>query len=381
MQRILYFYLLTLLTLTACGEKKTAETETTEVGSEHVIVSQTQFETNGMTLGRLEEKLFPETISASGMIDVPPENRATISAVMGGYIKRTPLLVGDAVKKGQLLVTLENPEFVKLQQEYLEVKERLDYLKSEYERQKILFDEKISSQKNYLKTESDYKTANARYNGLRKQLGLLNISPSEVEKGNITTTVSLYAPIPGSITNVFVSKGAYVSPASPVIEIVDNEHIHLELSVFEKDIMSIEKGQPIFFEVPEVTDEIFEAEVFLVGTAIDENRTIKVHGHLKNEEQRFLTGMFVEANIVTDSETVMALPSEAVVQTDNNTHILRLISKGNNGYRFETVKIETGNSHDGFTKIVDYGALGADDLFLVKGAFGLLDTQGGGHDH
>ncbi len=62
------------------------------------------------------------------MIDVPPENRAVINATMGGYIKTTPLLIGDNVRKGQALVTIENPEFVRLQQEYMEVNEQLTYL-------------------------------------------------------------------------------------------------------------------------------------------------------------------------------------------------------------------------------------------------------------
>ena len=84
------------------------------------------------------------------MIDVPPENRASVTAFMGGFVKKTPLLVGDRVKKGQLLVVLENQEFVQMQQDYLEVFNQLDYLKAEFERNQTLFKEKIASQKNFL---------------------------------------------------------------------------------------------------------------------------------------------------------------------------------------------------------------------------------------
>ena len=66
-------------------------------------------------------------------------------------------MVGDKVTKGQALLTLQNTEFLDIQKEYLEVAEQINYLKSEYERQKTLYDEKISSQKNYLKAESDYR--------------------------------------------------------------------------------------------------------------------------------------------------------------------------------------------------------------------------------
>ena len=155
-----------------CGEKKNIETSTAipENSDEGITVTEEQFKTGGMALGSLEEKVFPVTIQTNGSIDVPPENRAVVSATMGGYIKQTPLLIGDSVKKGQMLVIIENPEFVTLQQDYMEVKQQLTYLQSEYDRQKTLQEENITSQKSFLKAESDFKTANARYNGLKKQL-------------------------------------------------------------------------------------------------------------------------------------------------------------------------------------------------------------------
>ncbi len=377
MKRLRYTYLIILLFLNvlACGENKNAKSseDNMETPVDELVITGEQFEENGMVLSHLEERNFPMTVSTNGMIDVPPENRAIVSAVMGGYIKKTPLLVGDRVRKGQLLVTLENPEFIALQQEYLEVKERLTYLKSEYERHKILFDEKISSQKNYLKTESKFKMAHAQYNGLQKQLKMLNISPLEVENGNITATASLYAPISGSVTKVLISKGAYVSPSSPILEIVDNEHIHLELAVFEKDIMQVEKGQPIFFRIPEASDKTFEAEVYLVGTAINENRTIQVHGHLKNEkENRFLTGMFVEAGIVTDQVKALALPSEAIVTIEDKAYVLLLVSEKDGSYQFKKLEVQTGQTHADYTAIRNVEKLDADNRFLTKGVFSLI---------
>ncbi|WP_282159994.1 efflux RND transporter periplasmic adaptor subunit [Ulvibacterium marinum] len=378
MKRLLYTYpiILLLLNILACGERKnnTSSEVHTETPVDELVITREQFEENGMILSHMEEKTFPITVSTNGMIDVPPENRAVISAVMGGYITKTPLLVGDKVNKGQLLVTLENPEFIALQQEYLEVKEQLVYLKSEYERHRILFDEKISSQKNYLRTESEFKTARAQYKGLQKQLQLLNISPMEVENGNITGTATLYAPISGSVTKVLVSRGAYVSPSSPILEIVDNDHIHLELSVFEKDIMQVKKGQPILFRIPEASDNTFEAEVYLVGTTINENRTIQVHAHLKNEkENRFLTGMFVEADIVTDQLQTLALPSEAVVTIDDKAYVLLLVSENDGNYQFRKLEVQTGQTHGNYTAIGNVEKLDPNNRFLTKGAFGLIE--------
>src|SRR5690606_17698499 len=140
-----------------------------------------------------------------------------------------------------------------------------------------------------LRAESDYKRNLAVQNGLRQKLQMLNIEPKNVEKGIFTPEVALYAPIAGSITQVNVSIGQYVSPSEIIMEIVNTDHIHVELSVFEKDVMNIKKGQKIQFKIPEVSKEYFEAEVYLVGASIDpQSRTIRVHGHLHDDENHNL---------------------------------------------------------------------------------------------
>jgi len=376
MKKAIYSLLLVpVLFLSSCGEKKNTETSTAEAEASdpNITVTKEQFDNSGMVLGRLEEKSFPIIISTNGMIDVPPENRAVVSAMMGGYIKKTPLLIGDSVKKGQMLVTIENPEFVRLQQDYMEVKQQLAYLKSEYDRQKTLRVENITSQKSFLKAESEFKTANAQYNGLKKQLSMLNISPNQVEKGNISAVTTIFAPISGSITKMNVTKGTYVSPASAILEIIDNNHIHLELSVFEKDIMKIKKGQPIRFRIPEASEETFDAEVYLIGTSIGENRTIKVHGHLHEEgRSNFLTGMFVDAGIVTENTSSKAIDTEAVVEQEGKFYVLRTATTMDSGYTFEPIEVEIGNTTDGFTEIINVAAFSDSDTFLTKGAFDVL---------
>lgn len=170
-----------------------------------------------------------------------------------------------------------------------------------------------------------------------------------------------------------VTKGTYVSPASPILEIIDNDHIHIELSVFEKDIMKVKKGQPIHFQIPEASNETYDAEVHLIGTSIEENRTIKVHGHLLDESgTNFLTGMFVEASIVTEQKLAMALPSEAIVTIDNSSYVLLLDQENENGQHFKKVAVQIGNSYDDFISITNSAKFQSTDRFLAKGAFNLI---------
>lgn len=363
--------------LFSCGEKNNQSTEgenqSKEITDDRISVTEAQFTHSNMTLENIEDKSFPVVVNANGMIDVPPENRAVVNAIMGGYIKTTPLLVGDKVKKGLILVTIENPEFVSMQQQYMEVNEQLTFLKAEYDRQVTMKAENITSQKSYLKAESDYKTAVARHTGLDKQLRMLNISPSRVRKGEITSIVSIYAPISGSITKVNVTKGTYVSPADEIMEIIDTDHIHLELSVFEKDIMKVKKDQKIDFKIPEATSDTYKAEVHLVGTSIEANRTIKVHGHIENDSNHnFLTGMFVEANIITDSHIAKALPSESIIVIDDTSYVLVLDKKEGDIYYFRQETVTVKNSYSGFSEIENANAFTLKTQFLTRGAFNLL---------
>lgn len=375
MKRIIYkiFTIGLLACVLACGntdkETKNSLEETTD---SRIKLSKEQFSKNNIVLSSLEEKEFPIGIKINGLIDVPPENKASINSLMGGYIKTIPLMVGSVVKKGQLLVSIENPEFVKLQQDYMEVKEQLNYLKAEYERQNSLFKEDIISEKNYLKAESLYKSASAKCNGLKKQLSMLNINTKSVEAGNISSMVNIYAPIGGSVTKVNVSKGTYVSPTTSILEIIDNTHIHLELSVFEKDIMRIKKNQSLQFSIPEASDKTYQAKVYLVGTSIETNRTIKVHAHPEDDSQNFLTGMFVNAEIITDNTKSLALPENAVVNLDNQNYILVLDEKIDNMLYFKQLKIDVGKTVNGFTELKNIETLKKTDKVISKGAFSLI---------
>lgn len=380
--------LLSMLVLLACNDSKKEETASEitseETNSNLIHLSKAQFEKAKMEVGQLTEKPFAETVQTTGMIDVPPQSKAVISAFAGGYIKNTPLLVGDEVSKGQRLVTLENPDFITMQQNYLEAAEQLSYLKSEYERQQIMFDEKITSQKSFLKAESEYKSNLARYNSLKKNLEMLNINPASVQAGNIVSQVTIYSPIAGNVTQVFVNTGTYVSPADKIMEIMNTDHIHLELKVFEKDLLQLKKEQEILFTVPEASKDVFKGEVHLVGTSIDErSRTTMVHGHIdEKDEQNFTAGMFVEAQIVTGTSNQLALPENAVVETQDKNYVLLIKNENAEEFKILPVEVKVGTNYNGFSAIENTTQFKNDSKFLTKGAFVLLQEEGAsGHSH
>ncbi|MGZ9736233.1 efflux RND transporter periplasmic adaptor subunit [Flavobacterium sp. GNP002] len=371
MKKSLYIIALSLV-LFSCKESKTEEVEQKDNGL--TTVTSAQFKSSGMEIASPTEQDFDVTVKASGKIDVPPQNRAKVNTFMGGYVKSTTLLVGNRVTKGQALLTLQNTEFLDIQKEYMEVAEQLNFLKSEYDRQKTLYDEKITSQKNYLKAESDYKRAKAMHQSLRTKLMLLNINPRNVERGILTSTITIFSPITGDIVIMNANVGMYVAPSDVILEIVDTDHLHLELAVFEKDILNVKIGQKIHFKVPEASKDVFNAEVHLVGKSIEGNdRTINIHGHLDDAiKQKLLTGMFVEAGIIIDSKKGLAIPSEALV-TENNKNFVLLLGNEKNGYSFKKVSVTIGEKSENFVEIFPNTLINSSSKILTKGVFDLVN--------
>ena len=374
------FFFAGLLALLACGDAASPETadESESAGQENgeIVLSRSQFESSGMQVGGFSTQAFSATIRANGMVDVPPESRVAVSTFYGGYVQDLRLLEGQQVRKGQVLFSLENPDFVKMQQEYLEAKGQLAYLKGDYERQQTLAQENIASQKNFLKAEADYQSTLARYESLKKQLSLIHIDPAAVEGGSLRSSVPVYAPIGGYITEVKATPGMFLNSTDVAVRITSTGHLHLELAVFEKDILRIKKGQKIHFSLPDNRDAVYEASVYLVGKIVEpEKRTVNIHAHLADESnnERFIPGMYVEAGIIAQSSTAAALPEEAVINLEDRYFVL--IQKAGEDLRFERREVVAGRRNEGFIEIENARELGEGATFLTRGAFNLIQEE------
>lgn len=374
-----YFYILFAFAIgfiSSCGgESKPSEEERIEQEDTSLVeITQEQFSSMKMEISPLQEREFDNTVKASGKIDVPPKNRAKVTSFVGGYVKSISLLVGDKVAKGQPLLTLESPEYIDLQQSYLEIAGQMEYLKSEYERQKTLFDEKISSQKKYLEAESTYKRAKATYESLRQKLNMLRINPSQVEQGKFSSFITVYSPISGDITAINANVGMAISPVDVIMEIVETQAMHLELAVFEKDVFNLKTGQKITFTVPQIGSEKFEAQVSQIGKSVGGNdRVINVYASLDSgAKQKLLTGMFVEAQLVAASRNALSIPFDAVTTEESNNFLLVLESEKEGIYIFRKTLVKTGERNGDWLEIIPDDKLNSDTKVLTKGVYDVI---------
>ena len=309
---------------------------------DEVHLSSAQLETIGLTTGKFKAIKLSGFVKANGILDLPPDELAAVTAPAEGFVKNTMgnFLVGSYVKKGTILAYLEHPDYLDLQQSYLELLAKVSFQKTEVDRQQTLTVANAGIEKNLQKAQTDLKIMEARREGLRQKLLYLGLSPEKVENGQIQAQIGLKAPISGYITQVEIHQGQFVKPEEELYEIVNNNHIHLELDIFEKDIAKVEVGQAITFTIPALGTESFEGVVKLVGRSFNqENKTVRVHGHITGRHPEFIRGFYLNAKIWINDQTVMALPSQAIV------------SDGGVDYIFGRLPKEEGEDHIPFKKI------------------------------
>lgn len=376
--KVFGFFTIVLLTLISCNSGQNSNEPSQledKSNSEEVIITASQFSSSQMELGRFSKQMFHQSVKTNGMFDVPPENKASVSAYFGGYIKELNLLPGQEVKKGQVLFTLENPEYVQLQEDFLVAKAQLGYLKSDFERKKELVKDNVTSRKNFLKAESEYRVTSASYESLKKKLGLMNINPNNITENSIRSTISVTAPISGFITSVHAEKGMFLNPADIAVTITNTDHLHIELNIFETDFPQVEIGQEVRFRLQKEGSKYYQAKVYLISKSIDaQKRTANVHAHLMNDEEErlFAPGMYVEAEIFTTTDSLPALPNEATVNLEDKHYVLIKTGEDSDSLKFERREIQIGKTANGFTEIKNADDFTENSEFLVKGAFNLI---------
>lgn len=401
MKRAAYFAgLLILFATTQCNtanegaeEHKHGESPETEA----VVLTEVQMSSAGVEVGSFDTMNISGYLRANGHFNLPPENIAAVTAPMQGTVKEANFLVGSYVKKGEVLAVLTHPDYIKMQEEYLNALHRVAFLKEEFHRQKALDSANIAARKSLQQAKADYRSARTRKLSLAKQLEYIGINPERLSEGKMTATISLRAPFSGHISALNVHKGQFVTPEQELYEMIDTDHMHLELNVYEKDIFKVKKGQTIRFTVPGQGKSDYRGTVYLIAHSFDqESRTVRVHGHIDGRSpDGFMRGLYVEAVIFTGEEKVTALPEEAIVLNEGKNYIFIRSrtpedDRGNHesthaeGTKFIPVEVSTGIRQQGMVEILSAGNLGPGAAVVTAGAYDLFSEMKkgeGGHHH
>jgi cobalt-zinc-cadmium efflux system membrane fusion protein len=386
--------LLALILLAACGKKAPSEAaaKPSNKADQPIEVSLTpdQAKLASLELGKIELKNIGTALQVTGKIDVPPQNLVSISIPAAGFLKSTLMLPGTPVKKGQLLATIQNPEFIQMQQDYLQIKNeitenesQLEYLAVEYNRQQELAKENVNSGKTLQAAKAQYLGMKARIEGQKAKMGglkarmqIMGINVAKLSAEYYQNEIAILSPISGGVTKVNANIGRYINTTDVLFEIVDNEHQHVALTVFEKDLPKIHVQQNVRFVVTGETKER-NAKVYLIGREINPDRTVLIHCHIDKEDNHLLPNAYLKAWVEVEHNEVTCVPTEALVTSDGMDYIF-VVNQNTNQNKtgnqsFTMIQVKKGVSEGDFSEVILPNSLDLTKTTIVtKGAFTLL---------
>lgn len=428
--------ILASLFLISCGGKEhkegdghdhsTSQESSKESHSEEAeniaTLTEDQIKTAGIELGSIEQKSLTGSLKAIGKLRVPNKSKANATSLFGGVIKTLTVELGDYVRKGQVIATISNPQFVQLQEEYSSIQSRITFAEQELERQRELNEGNAGAKKNLQNATAELSTLRARKASLQQQIQMMGINPNNIANNNFRSSLTVTSPIDGTISDVFAKIGSYVDVSSPIVEIINNNSIHLDLQVFEKDLPLIKVGQKINFTITNNPQKSYAAKVTTIGSSFSgESKSIAVHSEIIGDKSGLIDGMNITGLVSLDDVLTSAVPNEAIVEADGKYYIFIKTDKepeehnegghddhghghdegeATHGHKnekeasehatqaaqklnFEKIEVAKGTSNMGYTAITPVKEIPQNAQIVTKGAFFINAklSNTGGHSH
>lgn len=361
--------ILTCMLFNACSINQPSE-EPTSVVKENtnlVELSDAQLKNANIMVGKIASKNMASILKVNGIIDVPPQNMISISVPLGGFLKYTKLLPGMHLLKGESIATMEDQQYIQLQQEYLTTVSNLKFAELEYNRQKELNLSKAASNRALEQAEASFQSLKINAKSLSEKLKLIGINPENLSEKTISRSIDIRSPIDGYVSHVNVNIGKYVNPSDVLFELVNPTDIHLGLTIYEKDLDKIFIGQKLQAFTNHKPDLKYPCEIILIGKDLSEERSVEVHCHFEKYDKTLIPGMFMNAELEINSNNAKVLPDEAIVRFENVNYAFIATSKNT----FKMVEVKLGSSEKGLTEVTMDDSFNNKN-FVLNGAYNLL---------
>ncbi|WP_166924832.1 efflux RND transporter periplasmic adaptor subunit [Flavobacterium poyangense] len=359
---------LSAFVLFSCEDKKKEEIKNSDIKSVNIVkLSAEQVKNAGIETANPTVKNVKAILQLQGTVTVPPKSVVSISIPLGGYIKSTNLIAGMNVQKGQILAVIEDMQFVELQQEYLMAKERFKLAQNEEKRQKELNVNKASSDKVLEQITTEMRTQRIIMSSLEHKLSLLGINAKKLNVDSMSKTIKVISPINGLVSKVNVNIGKYVNPTDMLFELIDKKDIVLTLNAFEKDITSLAIGQSVTAFGNTSISKKYAAKIAFINQSLNGDRAAEIICKVNNYNAELLPGLFINAEVETESKNALTVPEDAVVRWQGKFYVF--IALGNN--QFQMIEVKLGVKNEGQVQILS-DAVSNSSKIVFKNSYTLL---------
>jgi cobalt-zinc-cadmium efflux system membrane fusion protein len=298
-------------------------------------------------------------LSATAVVEADPQRYANILTPFTGKLIKLHVQLGEAVTNGQLLATLQSPDFFAAQDNYVKAKSIEELTRRTLKRQQELLEHKIAAQKDVEQATSDYASAKIDLETAAQQLLAYGFNPETDQPGQ---PLRVRSPLDGQVVDMAAAHGEFRNDnTAPLMTVADLSTVWLAASVSEKDMRYLAKGQEITASLAAYPGENFSGKVLFIGDIIDSDiRVAKVRIAFANLEHRLKPGMFATVNFLGFPETHLTVPLAAVVQSGDSAFVFKQVKP----WVLQPQKVEIGAQVG--DRIVITRGLEAGDTILAK---------------
>ena len=295
------FYLLILLTMVmviSCGNDKKSDKEE-NAASEKVETEKGEEEVDADADPAPDLSKTVNVVRVTGTLALDPQNRAEVSPIASGVVRRITTREGIRVRRGQVVAYIENTQIVELQRQYLTAVNELSAAKTELARQHTLMKQEAGVLKTLQQAESTYAIANAQVVGIGRQLSQLGVNPPSISAGKLTTLIPVTSPISGIVGKVKISMGSFVDISTSLMTVVNNVNLHCDLKMFEKDLPKVRIGQMVKLTLTNAPEVTFCAKIYDINSVFDnDSKSVTVHARIiDHPATKLLPDMFINGVI------------------------------------------------------------------------------------
>ncbi len=309
-------------------------------------------------------------LTAMGKVIARQQSKAIVSYAFPARISQIHIQIGDWVKRGQRLVTLQSEEVGNAKSDFYKAQADFELARVSYERQQRLFERGVGAKKDSLTAEADLKVAQASLEAAEKKLHVLGFSEQEVEtisdSHQINPIITLYSPISGKIIQNNAVLGGMIDQATEILVVMDPSVLWIDAEIYEKDIAKIRLGMTVELSVPAYPGETFSGKVTYIGDVLKEDtRTITVRAEVENSDYKLKPGMFASIRIALNHHSrVLVVPQDSVLE-DKGDKIVFI----KRGEQFFLQVVHTGARENGYIEILQ--GLAEGDEVAVTGSYQL----------
>lgn len=344
------------------ADEKAAPTEAPEAGQIHL--TDAEIKAAGIRTEDASEAEVHERIAVTATIQANQDRLAHVAPRVPGRIVGIAAKLGDRVKAGQSLASLDSIELGEAHSSYLQADSQYRLAQADFERAEKLYADQIVPQKDYLRSRAEHEKARANLRAATDKLRLMGVTPARSE-----TAMSVFpinAPFAGTVIEKTAVLGELAQPDKALFTVADLSVVWIEASLFEKDLGKVKTGATVSVTVAAYPDEVFKGRLTYISSVMDkESRTIKARVEVANADGRLKPDMFANAAIDTVSAgKALTVPSGAVLLLEGKKALFVREKDG-----FEKREVELGDNLGG--RFVIRSGIEAGEAVVIEGAYAL----------